>query len=622
MGDFQVKAIKSPEDRNRYYQAIISDIHQFEQLLAEGRIEKAQNVIGVEQEICIVDVNGRPNPIAFDILRDIEDPHFTNELALFNVEANGDPMRLGPDTLQKMEKHLLDLMQTGQNAANAHDSHLFLTGVLPTLKYKHLDFSWMTPEKRYQILSNELLRLRGREFQIHIEGVDELYAKLNSVLFEACNTSFQTHLQVNPDTFDETYNWCQMISGPVLAASTNSPLLFGRELWHENRIALFKQSLDTRNYRHPVRKFLPRVSFGLNWLKGGSSTLWKNLVARFPLLLMGEETESVHEDPDQVPNLSSIRLLNGTTYTWNRLCYGVHENQAHIRIECRYIPAGPTVIDEVAILAFWVGLMQGMPEEFRDYEKKIPFKDAKGNFIRAARTGIRSHFNWFGRSVQASDLIEQELIPLAASGLASQGISDHDIQLYLGIINDRVTSGKTGSEWLIQNYRRLRTRYKPSVCNRILVNESLLYQKENKPVHTWEDVKISRYYEQLPFSIIPSIVEDIMNSDVFTINEHASVELARHIMMWNNFHHLVVEDDEKNLTGVFSAKQLEDYVSPAGGQEQIKKLMTKSIITIEPHEPLNKARKVMDQNEIRSLPVLENGILVGIITDSDIDAVS
>lgn len=621
MGDFHVRAIKSPEDRNRYYKAIIADIHHFEQLLAEGRIEKAQNVIGVEQEICIIDLNGRPNPIAINILKDIEDHRYTNELALFNVEANGDPMRLGPDTLQKMENHLLDLMQTGQNAANAHESNLFLTGVLPTLKYKHLDFSWMTPEKRYQILSNELLRLRGREFQIHIEGVDELYAKLNSVLFEACNTSFQTHLQVNPDTFDETYNWCQMISGPVLAASTNSPLLFGRELWHENRIALFKQSLDTRNYRHPVRKFVPRVSFGQDWLKGGAPTLWKNLVARFPLLLMGEELETDLEHSDQVSKLRSIRLLNGTTYTWNRLCYGVHQNQAHIRIECRYIPAGPSVIDEIAILAFWVGLMHGMPDEFHDYENKISFKDVKGNFIRAARTGIRSYFNWFGKKISASKLIEKKLIPLAANGLASQGISDREIQKYLGIINLRVTTGKTGSEWLIQNYRKLRTRYKPSVCNRILVNESLLYQKDNKPVHTWNNVEINRYYEQLPFSIIPSIVEDVMNSDVFTINEHASVELARHIMMWNNFHHLVVEDDEKNLTGVFSAQQLENIPSHFSEQESIKKLMTKSIITIEPHESLGKAKKMMDRFEIRSLPVLENGILVGIITDTDIDAV-
>ena len=62
------------------------------------------------------------------------------------------------------------------------------------------------------------------------------------------------------------YNISQLISGPVLAISTNSPMLFGKRLWHETRIAVFQQSTDTRviGSYHPGT--LPRVTFGNQWI--------------------------------------------------------------------------------------------------------------------------------------------------------------------------------------------------------------------------------------------------------------------------------------------------------------------------------------------------------------------
>ena len=54
-------------------------------------------------------------------------------------------------------------------------------------------------------------------------------------------------------------------------------------------------------------------------------------------------------DRGEVPPLKSLRLHNGTVYRWNRPCYGINDNgKAHLRIECRVLPAGPTVKDEVA----------------------------------------------------------------------------------------------------------------------------------------------------------------------------------------------------------------------------------------------------------------------------------
>lgn len=619
MGNFKVREIKSNADRNKFYHAVIADIAKFEKLIANGQLETAQNMIGAEQEICIIDQDFRPSPRGVEILSLIKDDHYTSELALFNLEFNSDPMILDSNTFKRMEDHLKSLYKKGQKVANKFYSNLFITGILPTLKYRHLHFSLMTPEPRYQILSKEMLRLRGDHFSIHLEGVDELYSNLDSVLFEACNTSFQMHLQVNPHTFQQTYNWAQMISGPVLAAGTNSPLLFDKELWHENRIALFKQSMDTRTHKNQIRKLLSRVYFGSEWLQGGAPELWKNLVARFPGVLMGEE-KGPRLEKDAIPHLNSVRLLNGTTYTWNRLCYGVHNNKAHIRIECRYLPAGPTIVDEVANLAFWIGLMHGMPEEYKDFEKNVPFQTAKDNFIRAARTGIHSNFNWFGENVSASALICNDLIPLAAEGLKSQGVSVDNINYYLGIIHDRAASGQSGSEWSIRNYRGLCKKYKPSVCSRMLVKASLLNQNENTPVHLWEDIIDSEQPRNKGNFVEPHIVEDIMSSDVHTVTEKDTVELAIKIMDWKGFHHLIVEDDQKKVTGMLSSSQFENFKMSQASTTSVGKVMTPNVITIKSSVSINEAKATMSLHGFHCLPVIDNGIIVGIITDKDIYA--
>ena len=58
---------------------------------------------------------------------------------------------------------------------------------------------------------------------------------------------------------------------------------------------------------------------------------------------------STELDPDPMelvargdaPQLSALRLHNGTVYRWNRACYGVADNVAHLRLENRVLPAGP-----------------------------------------------------------------------------------------------------------------------------------------------------------------------------------------------------------------------------------------------------------------------------------------
>jgi hypothetical protein len=144
----------------------------------------------------------------------------------------------------------------------------------------------------------------------------------------------------------------------------------GRRLWHETRIPFFQHSVDERSDTHQGRNRPTRVSFGDNWIHNSIIEIFHEEIARFRVVL----TKQIEEDPMEIirqgglPTLDALRLHNGTVWRWNRPCYGVSEGKAHLRIEHRSLPSGPTIIDEMANAAFFFGLMSAMPEEYGEID--------------------------------------------------------------------------------------------------------------------------------------------------------------------------------------------------------------------------------------------------------------
>ena len=610
MGEFRVNQIDNDQQRAAFYHDMIRDLEAFDIMLNEGLIEDRSDVIGAEQELCIIDRIGDPASSALSYLNRITDPHYTNELALFNLEINLDPLRLNGRCFTTMEDNINQLVSLGQDVGKDIGSSLFMTGILPTIKFRHLQFENMTPERRYKLLSNDLLERRGSDFEIYLDGVDHFNTTLKSVLFEACNTSFQLHLQISPKQFVDQYNWAQMISGPVLSACTNSPLLFGKELWAENRIGLFKQSLDTRNTKNHQRVKMSRVYFGDKWLTTSAVDLWKNELVRFPLILRGDGVGNSLDvlKSGNIPDLTSIRLHNGTTYTWNRLCYGHGKKSAHIRIECRYLPSGPTVVDEIANLALWVGLMKAMPENWNEKIHHIDFRSVKDNFIKAARNGAQAVFYWDGKYICARRLIKDHLLPMAETGLESMNIESDDIKSYLGIIHDRVDRMRTGSIWMVENFRKLLVKHNSVTASNIITTTSSDIQNENIPVHQWPDTR-------LVYPVSEPLVEHLMRSKIYAVQQDTSIRFAKYIMDWKKIGHLPVENKQGQLVGIISKRLLDDI---EGEDETVRDYMTTELITCLPSCTKAQAKRKLEENGIHSLLVVEENRLVGIVTDADV----
>lgn len=614
MGEQKVRKSSEKTETNFVYH-LLNDIEALSYMLKHDMIEKGITRIGAEQEFCLVTKDWRPTQNADAILEEINDPHLTNELASYNLEINLDPFELKQDCFTKAQNQLDTLLKKSSVAAHNNETNVVLTGILPTISKTHLKSKYITDKPRYHALNESLMKLRGSNFHLHLMGVDELSIQHNSVLFEACNTSFQLHLQIDPADFIASFNWSQAISGPILAACTNSPLLLGRELWHETRIALFRQSIDTRHISLALKDQLPRVSFGSKWATGSILEIYKENIAYYKTVLETdiEEDSLTMVKEGKTPKLKALSLHNGTIYPWNRACYGVGGGKAHLRIENRYIPAGPTTIDAIANFVLWVGIMVGRPKKYDQLSDFMDFKEAKGNFIKAARNGMESIQYWEGNAYTAKDLLIEKLIPWARQGLQKVSIDKKDIDFYLSIIEKRLHT-QTGSQWMIKNFRTLQTKHKIDEALRIITEKTYENQQQNLPISQWPSIN-----PMAPLNNKPTWVGHIMSTRLLTVKETDLAALALRIMEWRNIHHMLVENEEGKLSGLLTWTHVKDnHNEKEQSKKIVKNIMVKNIITVKTTTPISEAIALMKENKIGCLPVLQNGELTGIVTVKDL----
>ena len=628
MGEFNVVGSGNPREVRAFTSALLRDLKALEKMLAGDMLEADIRRIGAEQELCLIDRYWRPAPILMELLERLNDRHYTTELAKFNLEINLDPLEFAGDCLIRLERQLNTYLTRLRKIDQSLSCDIILTGILPTIRGMDLEKGNMAPVSRYKELFNSLRRLRGGLFEYRISGDDELICKQNFPTLEFCNTSYQIHLQVSPADFADAYNFSKLVTAPLLAAATNSPLLFGRRLWRETRIALFQQAVDTRNISHHFRENTSRVSFQRQWVQESILEVFRDDIARFRVLLCARNSEDALEvlKKGGVPKLQALRVFNGTVYRWNRACYGIIAGKPHLRIENRVLPSGPTVVDQVANSAFWLGMLSGITDTYRHLPEKIDFAHAASNFIKAARIGLEAKFRWLkGKDYSAEDLILQELLPLSREGLRRSGITPVDADRYLGIVEQRVRSRRTGSQWILTNYNKLLAEENCSTEEALVAVTAGIVSRQQKgrPVHEWDWVTLeeSGYWIHKYWR-----VEHIMSTDLFTVQKDDLVDLAACIMDWKHIRHVPVEDENGCLVGLItSGILLKHYADTC---TEVKKMLAVSDIMI--HDPIFvppetltlDAVKIMKKHRVGCLPVVKGNRLAGIVTEHDLMNIS
>jgi CBS domain-containing protein len=627
MGDKEVTSEYGNHEMREFTLAVLNDLRTLEAMLTDGQIESGIRRIGAEQEIFLIDHAMHPAPVVDEVISRAQDPRLTTEIGRFNLEINLTPLEFKNDCLSRLENELYEVLAKVQEVSRTIGTDIVMAGILPTIQASDLTEKNLTAHPRYFEINRVVSELHGENRFIHIKGLDELQVILQDTFVEFCNTSFQVHKQTDPNEFANVYNWSQAIAAPVLASAVNSPLLLNNRLWHETRIALFQHATDTRSPIHQLRRQPPRVNFGNRWMEDSIIEFLRNDVIRYRVLLaQSVEGNSMTElAAGKIPHLRAWRLHNGTIWRWNRACYGITNGKPGLRIEARYLPAGPSVPDEIANAAFLMGLLVAAPSEFGDVRKRVPFDAVKNNFYNTARYGLDSQINWLeGRCRPAAKLILEELLPLARHGLESVAIDAADIDRTLGIIEERVMQRKSGAAWMLGSLAHMDPRAKNNVRMRTITAAMKTNQENRLPLHKWKLAEIPATTDWIDNY---KSVEQFMVTDLFTVRPDDVLDLAASIMEWRHIRHVPVENDSGELVGIISHHDLVHLFANAdadgiGKAVTVRDVMKTDLVTVEASMPTLDALELMRDKGIGALPVVVDGKLVGIVTAYDFLTVS
>ncbi|HFA50187.1 MAG TPA: CBS domain-containing protein [Bacteroidetes bacterium] len=627
MGEQKVSIAKDPRELQSFVRRLLNDVRALEHMLENDWFETGIVRIGAEQEMCLVhNKTYKPAKINTAVMKKMKRYKWLDtELAQFNLETNLSPHEFKGSALRKLEEENLGYLKKIRETVGKMDAKVVLTGILPTLQKFDMDLENLTPVPRYRGLMEAIHgELLGNAFEINLNGIDELHITHDSPMLEACNTSFQVHLQVSPANFVCLYNIAQALTGPVIAVSANSPLLFGKRLWHETRIALFQQSVDTRTSHQHLRERSPRVNFGNGWLQNSILEIYKEDIARFRVLMTADEKEDSWEKikAGTTPKLKALQVHNSTVYRWNRPCYGISANgKPHLRIENRVIPAGPTILDSTANAAFWLGAMTGLHKHCKDVTKKLSWEDVRDNFFKASQYGIDSKFTWFkNKKYPAKDLVLKVLLPLAREGLQERKIDPADIDRYLGTIEERIDAHCTGARWQLRAFTDLKKTITNDEATAVVTACIIQNQEKEIPVHKWELPKPEDLREYVPAQLK---VAEFMTTDLLTVQKEDLIDLVTEMMNWRKVRYMPVEDKKGNLVGLITSRTLLRHYSQKGRDGEattsVEDVMINSPVCVSPKATIVEAMHMMRDRKIGCLPVVvgEEKELAGIITEMD-----
>ncbi|MEV6604376.1 glutamate-cysteine ligase family protein [Kutzneria sp. NPDC051319] len=485
----------SREDRQRYREKVQRCLDALARMLTDDVFSFPQQQMGLEIELNLVDEKLRPAMTNSVVLEKIDDPSFTTELSQHNLEINVPPRPLAGNEAVDLEQELRRTFDNADTKAKDAGAAIVLIGVLPTLRREHFDPRWLTSNRRYTVLNDEIFAARGEEMVLHMEGSpmpggepERLRSYAESILPEAACTSVQLHLQVQPDDFAAHWNAAQCLAGVQVALAANSPFLLGKALWHETRIPLFQQATDTRPQELQNQGVRPRVWFGERWITSIFDLFEENVRYFQGLLPVIDDEDPLAElAAGRAPQLSELRLHNGTVWRWNRPVYDLVDGVPHLRVENRVLPAGPTIVDILANAAFFYGAQRALATQERPLWTQMSFQAAEENLYSGARHGMGAQLYWPGIGwVPPDELVLRRLLPMAHEGLRDLGVSDAARERYLGIIEQRCVARRTGSSWQRETVAQLEQRGADREAALVgMLRRYIDLMHAGEPVHTW-----------------------------------------------------------------------------------------------------------------------------------------
>jgi len=250
----------------------------------------------------------------------------------------------------------------------------------------------------------------------------------------------------------------------------------------------------------------------------------------------------------------------------------------------------------------------------------MSFENAKGNFVGAARLGLGAQMTWLeGKEMSAPALIVEHLLPIAADGLNAARVDPKDRDRYLGVLERRVRTGRTGSRWLMFSLAGMKDHGTQGERLNALTTATIARQAGGTPVAEWEPARLD---EGGGWENNYLKVEQYMTTDLYTVHPDEPVDLVAKLMEWHRIRHVPVEDHEHRLIGIVSYRSLlrllsDPELASRAHAIAVAEVMKKDPYVVSPTMSTLRAIELMREHGVGCLPVVADGRLVGLVTGDD-----
>lgn len=112
------------------------------------------------------------------------------------------------------------------------------------------------------------------------------------------------------------------------------------------------------------------------------------------------------------------------------------------------------------------------------------------------------------------------------------------------------------------------------------------------------------------------LIDEIMTRQVITVAPETAVSDARVLTSEHRIRHLPVLDNGR-LVGIVTDRDLREALL-SEGQRRVGEIMETDVITTHPLDPVGEAARLLSEHRIGCLPVVQEGELVGIVTETDL----
>jgi CBS domain-containing protein len=119
-------------------------------------------------------------------------------------------------------------------------------------------------------------------------------------------------------------------------------------------------------------------------------------------------------------------------------------------------------------------------------------------------------------------------------------------------------------------------------------------------------------------SAINEEISSIMQEEVITLHERDAISDAIKIMLSCNVSGFPIVNDDSTVIGIVSERDFVSLVANIVTGKKLSDIMSRDVVTVRPDTKVEEAAQVMISNDFTRIPIVQEGVMLGVVTTSDI----